>query len=89
MCESSSDEPQSAWLDDTISCCRAMLPLAPTSRTRFTRLRTTSVDGVREERDRPATISSRSKAWRPQITRLWRGIGKACGWKHTRAPSAK
>ena len=26
---------------------------------------------------------------RPQIARLWRDVGKVCGWKHPRAPSVK
>ena len=29
------------------------------------------------------------RAWLPQIRRLWKDIGKACGWKHPRAPSVK
>ena len=29
------------------------------------------------------------RAWRPQITRLWRDIGKACEWNHPRAPLVK
>ena len=29
------------------------------------------------------------RAWRPQIARLWKDIGKAHGWKHPRAPSPK
>ena len=29
------------------------------------------------------------RAWCPQITRWWKDIGKACGWKHPRAPSVK
>ena len=29
------------------------------------------------------------RALRPQITRLWKEIGKACGWKHPKAPSVK
>ena len=28
------------------------------------------------------------RAWLPQIRKLWRDIGKACGWKHPRASSA-
>ena len=29
------------------------------------------------------------RAWRLQISRLWKDIGKAHGWKHPRAPSVK
>ena len=27
--------------------------------------------------------------WAPQIRRLWRRVGKDCGWRHSRAPSAR
>ena len=29
------------------------------------------------------------RAWAPQIRRLWRGIGKDCGWEHPRAPAVR
>ena len=29
------------------------------------------------------------RAWKPQIRRLWKDIGKAQEWKHPRAPSGK
>ena len=29
------------------------------------------------------------RAQRPQISKLWKGLGKAHGWKHPRAPSAR
>ena len=29
------------------------------------------------------------RAWPPQVRRLWKDIGKACRWKHPRAPSVK
>ena len=41
-----------------------------------------------EERNGPAT-TSRCAGPSPQITRLRKDIGKACGWKHPRALSAK
>ena len=29
------------------------------------------------------------KAWAPQVRRLWRRIGKDCGWEHPRAPAVR
>ena len=31
----------------------------------------------------------RYRAWAPQQRRLWRRIGRDCGWKHPRAPAVK
>ena len=44
----------------TTSCCPAMRRSAPTSRTRFTGRKTTSVGGAGEESNRPATTYSRN-----------------------------
>ena len=32
---------------------------------------------------------TRCRVWAPQARRMWKYIGKACGWKHPRIPSAK
>ena len=29
------------------------------------------------------------RAWAPQVRRLWKRVGKDCGWKHRRAPSVR
>ena len=29
------------------------------------------------------------RAWRPQIRKLWRRIGKDCGWEHPKAPALR
>ena len=29
------------------------------------------------------------KAWAPQIRRLWKRVGKDCGWKHPKAPAVR
>ena len=42
--------------------------------------------GKRESRHH---LSTECEAWRPQIRRLWRRVGKDCGWKHPRAPAVR
>ena len=42
--------------------------------------------GKRESRHH---LFTECEAWRPQIRRLWRRIGKDCGWKHPRAPAVR
>ena len=32
-------------------------------------------------------LFTKCRAWAPQITRLWRRVGKDCHWGHPRAPS--
>ena len=29
------------------------------------------------------------RAWAPQIGKLWRRVGKDCGWEHPRAPALR
>ena len=29
------------------------------------------------------------RAWAPQARKMWGAIGKACGWKHPKAPSVR
>ena len=42
----------------------------------------------RKEAD-PPPLFTECRAWRPQISRLWKDIGKAHGWKHPRVPSVR
>ena len=42
--------------------------------------------GKRESRHH---LFTECEAWRPQIRRLWRRVGKDCGWKHPRAPAVR
>ena len=37
----------------------------------------------------PHHLFTECRAWKPQITRLWKDIGNGCGWKHPRTPSVK
>ena len=34
-------------------------------------------------------ITSLCRAWAMQIRKLWRSVGKACEWKHPRAPAVR
>ena len=34
-------------------------------------------------------LFTRCRAWPPQARRMWRDIGKVCGWRHPRAPSVR
>ena len=40
----------------------------------------------RDERQTSRHLFVRCEAWAPQARTLWRSVGKACGWEHSRAP---
>ena len=42
--------------------------------------------GKRESRHH---LFTECEAWRPQIRRLWKRVGKDCGWEHPRAPAVR
>ena len=42
-----------------------------------------------DKRESRHHLFTESEAWRPQIRRLWRRVGKDCGWKRPRAPAVR
>ena len=42
----------------------------------------------RETADPPPPFTE-CRAWAPQARKMWKTTGKACGWKHPKAPSVR
>ena len=60
----------------------------PSCGTPRTRARTSAGGAAAAGGSRATNLFAECRAW-TQIRRLWRRVGKDCGWKHLRAPSVR